>query len=210
VVIHPWAFLGVAVLLIAAPGPDTVLVTKNAILHGRRAAVATALGVNTGLVIWTVAAAAGVAAILRESSITFTVLKLVGAVYLISLGVQAFRSARVDARTNAGPRGPQRGKAGALIGFRQGVLSNLANPKIGVFFTALLPQFVSARGSAFEPFLLLGGVFVLITLVWLCGYAVVAAKASDVLARPRIQATLNRITGTVLIGLGVRLALERR
>lgn len=99
---------------------------------------------------------------------------------------------------------------GGLLGFRQGLLSNLANPKIAVFFTSLLPQFVASRASELAPFLLLGGLFVLITLVWLCGYAVIAAKASDVLARPRVKATLDRITGVVLVGLGVRLALERR
>lgn len=89
-------------------------------------------------------------------------------------------------------------------------MSDLANPKIAVFFTSLLPQFVSARQPVLEPFLFLGGLFVLITLVWLCGYALFAAKVSSVLIRPRVKATLDGITGAVLIGLGVRLAFERR
>lgn len=208
--VHLWAFLGIAVLVIITPGPDTVLVTKNAVLHGRRAALGTALGVNTGLLIWTVGAALGVAAVVRESAIAFTVLKLVGAAYLVWLGVQALRAARTHAAGDEDRGWQDRARIGGLLGFRQGLLSNLANPKIAVFFTSLLPQFVASRASELVPFLLLGGLFVLITLVWLCGYAVIAAKASDVLARPRVKATLDRITGVVLVGLGVRLALERR
>jgi len=209
--VHLWAFVGIAALVIVAPGPDTVLVTKNALMHGRRAALGTSLGVNTGLLIWTVAAALGVAAVVRESAVAFTVLKLVGAVYLVWLGVQALRAARRHAAeadpAHATRRSP---RVGALLGFRQGLLSNLANPKIAVFFTGLLPQFVSSRQPVLEPFLLLGGVFVLMTVVWLSGYALVAVRASALLGRPRVRAALDRVTGVVLVGLGVRLALERR
>ncbi len=99
---------------------------------------------------------------------------------------------------------------GVLIGFRQGLLSDLANPKIGIFFTSLLPQFISAREPVLAPFLLLGGLFVLMTLTWLCGYALLAAKISGVLTRPPVKAALDCVTGVVLVGLGVRLALEHR
>jgi RhtB (resistance to homoserine/threonine) family protein len=210
VVVHFWAFLGISVLLIVAPGPDTVLVTKNAVLHGRRAALGSALGVNTGLVIWTLGAAVGVAALIRESAIAFTVLKLVGGCYLIWLGLQALRAAQRQVSSHISRSALPRGELGALSGFRQGLLSDLANPKIGVFFTSLLPQFVSSRGPVLASFLLLGGAFVLVTVVWLCGYAVVAAKAADLLSRRRVKAALDRLTGFVLIGLGVRVALERR
>jgi threonine/homoserine/homoserine lactone efflux protein len=98
----------------------------------------------------------------------------------------------------------------ARLGFRQGLLSNLANPKIAVFFTSVLPQFVSPRHPVLLPFLLLGCLFVAITLVWLCGYTLIAARASGVLTRPRVRAALDRLTGLVLVGLGIRLALERR
>jgi RhtB (resistance to homoserine/threonine) family protein len=207
--VHLWAFVGIAALVIITPGPDTVLVTKNAVLHGRAAAVGTALGVNAGLVIWTVGAALGVAAVVRESAVAFTVLKLIGAAYLIWLGVQALRAARRHSSHEQAGAGQSRPRAGALFGFRQGILSNLGNPKIAVFFTSLLPQFLSSREPVLGPFLLLGGVFVLMTLMWLCGYAVLAAKASGVLTRPAVKAALDRLTGVVLVGLGVRLALER-
>jgi RhtB (resistance to homoserine/threonine) family protein len=208
--VHFWAFVGVATLVIITPGPDTVLVTKNAVLHGRAAALGTALGVNTGLLVWTLGAAFGVAAVVRESAVAFTVLKLVGAAYLIWLGAQALRAARRHSPHEPDGAGRLSPRVGALLGFRQGIWSNLANPKIAVFFTSLLPQFLSSREPVLGPFLLLGGVFVLITVVWLCGYAVLAAKVSSVLTRPTVKAALDRLTGVVLVGLGVRLALERR
>jgi RhtB (resistance to homoserine/threonine) family protein len=207
--VHVWAFAGIAALVIIAPGPDTVLVTKNAVVHGRRAAVGTALGVNTGLVIWTVGASLGLAAVVRASAVAFTVLKLVGAAYLVWLGVQALLAAGRHSSNTPDRRHPRRG-AGAVFGFRQGLLSNLANPKIAVFFTSLLPQFVSPRETILGPSLMLGGLFVVMTLVWLCGYAVLAAKVSVVLSRPSVKRTLDRLTGVVLIGLGVRLALQHR
>jgi threonine/homoserine/homoserine lactone efflux protein len=208
--IHLWAFLAVAAVVIIAPGPDTVLVTKNALLHGRAAALATSFGVNAGLLVWTLAAAFGVAAVVRASAVAFTVLKIAGACYLAWLGLQALRAAwRRDGHQIAPESRPRRA-LGALSGFRQGLLSDLANPKIAVFFTGLLPQFVSSRHTVLGPFLLLGGLFVTMTLIWLCAYALVAARISAVLTRPRVKAALDGITGLVLVGFGVKLALERR
>jgi RhtB (resistance to homoserine/threonine) family protein len=203
---HFLIFLGVAAVVILVPGPDTALVTKNAALHGRRAALGTAFGVCTGLSLWTVASALGVASLVRASATAYTTLKLVGAAYLIWLGVQALRAAR---RAGAGhDTGHSRPALDGRAGFRQGVLSNLANPKIGVFFTSLLPQFIGGH-AVLLPFLVYGAVFVAITLTWLTAYAVVAAKASALLQRPRVKAALDRLTGLVLIALGLRLATER-
>lgn len=206
---HFLIFLGVAAVLIVVPGPDMALVTKNAVIHGRRAALGTALGVNAGLALWTVASAFGVASLVRTSATAFTVLKLVGAAYLIWLGLQALRSAR-HRRAELESAGGERRVLDAHAGFRQGLLSNLGNPKIAAFFTSLLPQFIGSGRSVLLPFLLLGGVFVLMTLAWLSAYALVAARASAVLRRPRVKAWLDRLTGAVLIGLGVRLATAHR
>jgi threonine/homoserine/homoserine lactone efflux protein len=209
--IHLLPFLAVAAVVIIAPGPDTVLVTKNALLHGRAAALATSFGVNAGLLVWTLAAALGVAAVVRASAVAFTVLKVAGACYLAWLGLQALRAAwRRDGHQIAAAAGRPRRSLGALSGFRQGLFSDLANPKIAVFFTGLLPQFVSSRHAVLEPFLLLGGLFVAMTLTWLCAYALVAARVSAVLTRPRVKAALDGFTGLVLVGFGVKLALERR
>jgi threonine/homoserine/homoserine lactone efflux protein len=204
--VHLWAFIGVAAVVILTPGPDFALVTKNALLHGRRAALGSALGVNAGILLWTVAAAFGVTALVRASGTAFTVLKLIGAAYLIYLGVHALRAAGRALALDT-PRGA---RVGSASGFRQGLLSNVANPKIAVFFTSLLPQFVASGTRVPGPFLVLGGVFVVMNLFWMCGYAVAAARASALLRRPAVKTAMDRLSGVVLIGLGVRLATERR
>lgn len=135
-------------------------------------------------------------------------LKLVGAAYLIYLGVQALRASRRghggDIPVGAGPT-QQTSRA-----YRQGLLSNLANPKIAAFFTGFLPQFIAPGVSVTVPFLLLGAIFVAMTLGWLCVYALMASKAGGLLTRPRVRTALDRVTGVVLIGLGLRLVTERR
>jgi RhtB (resistance to homoserine/threonine) family protein len=206
---HLLVFIGVAAVVIVVPGPDTAVVTKNVLVHGRRAALGTSLGVSAGLSVWTLAAALGVASVLRASDVAFTVLKLIGALYLVWLGVQALRAA---GHTESAARFTTANQPamGALGGFRQGLLSDLANPKIGIFFTSLLPQFVDPRHSVLLPFLGLGAVFVLMTVLWLVAYCVIAARAATSLQRPRVKAAMDRITGIVLIALGLRLALEHR
>ncbi len=203
-------FLAVAVVLIIVPGPDMALVTKNALLHGRRAALLTALGINAGLMGWTIAAAFGIAAVLRSSAAAFDTLRLLGAAYLVFLGIQALVASasrhRVTPLSMSMPR--QSLVDGAAV--RQGLLSNLLNPKIAVFFTGFLPQFIAPTSSTLLQSLLLGTVFVLLGLGWLSGYAWLATRAGGVLRRPRVQAAVQRVTGVVLIGFGLRLATERR
>jgi RhtB (resistance to homoserine/threonine) family protein len=205
---HLLVFIGVAALVIVIPGPDTAVVTKNVLVHGRRAAFGTSMGVSAGLSVWTLAAAIGVASVVRASAVAFTVLKLVGSLYLVWLGLQALRAAR---HPDSGARRTANKPAmGALGGFRQGFLSDLANPKIGIFFTSLLPQFVDPGHPVLLPFLALGGVFVLMTVLWLSAYCLVAARAAATLQRPRVKAAMDRFTGVVLIALGLRLAIEHR
>jgi RhtB (resistance to homoserine/threonine) family protein len=206
---HLWVFLGISAVVIVVPGPDTAIVTKNALMHGRRAALGTALGVNAGLSVWTIACAFGVASVLEASDTAFTALKLVGAAYLIWLGVQAIRAARRGG-SHATEESVGRHSLSGRGGFRQGLVSDLANPKIGAFFTSVLPQFAGSGHSELVPFLVLGGLFVLMTVVWLCAYALVAVRASELLRRPRVNAAIDRVSGAILIGFGVRLALERR
>lgn len=207
--VNLWLFLGIAAVVIVVPGPDTAVVTKNAVLHGRRVAMGTALGVNTGLSLWVLASALGVASVVRASDVAFTGLKLIGAAYLTWLGIQALRAARRGgSHANAGQ--VDRTTLDGRGGFRQGLLSDLANPKIGAFFTSVLPQFVAPGHSVLVPSLLLGGLFVLMTVAWLCAYVLVAAKASALLRRRRLSAAIDGLSGVILIGFGIRLALERR
>jgi RhtB (resistance to homoserine/threonine) family protein len=207
---HLLVFIGVAAIVIMIPGPDTAVVTKNVLLHGRRTALATSLGVSAGLSVWTLAAAGGVASLLRASAVAFTVLKLIGALYLVWLGIQALRAAGLAAGGAEDRAVAVRPAIGARGGFRQGFLSDLANPKIGIFFTSLLPQFVDPGRPVLVPFLVLGAVFVLMTVLWLFAYTLIAARAAQTLRRPRVKAALDRFTGVVLIAIGIRLATEHR
>jgi RhtB (resistance to homoserine/threonine) family protein len=203
------AFVGVAAFILVTPGPDTALVTKNALIYGRRAGVATSFGVAAGLLVWTIASALGIAAVVHASATAYATLKLVGAAYLVWLGIQSLRSAARHATPHGdGARGDR--ALDARRGFRQGVISNLANPKIAVLFTSLLPQFIGGGGRALLPFLVLGGLFVAMTVAWLCGYALIAAKAGGLLTRPRVKTALDRVSGVVLVALGLRLATESR
>lgn len=198
------AFVGVAAVVIVTPGVDMALVARNALLHGRDAGLATAIGVNVGVAVWAIAAAVGVAAIVRASAEVFLTLKLLGAAYLIVLGIRAlFERVR--------PNGdePARLPLTTADALRQGVISNVLNPKIGLFFTALLPQFASADAGLLE-LLTLGAVFNLMGIAWLVTYALLLARGRELLRRRRIRALMDRVTGGLLIGLGIRIALERR
>ena len=197
------AFLAVSAIVIVTPGQDTALTIRNSLLGGRGSGLATALGVSAGQAMWTLATSAGLAALLVASEPAFVALKLVGAAYLVYLGAQSLLSAlRGHYRTHSGAR-----TATPAVAFRQGVLSNLGNPKMAVFFSSLLPQF---GGTSFASLLALGLVFCTLTLVWLTAYAVVVARAGDVLRRPRIRRALDAITGVALTAFGIRLATERR
>jgi threonine/homoserine/homoserine lactone efflux protein len=201
-------FLAVAAVVIVTPGVDTALVTRNALLHGRSSALASAIGVNVGIAFWTIAAAAGLAALIAASAHAFLVIKLAGAVYLVLLGLQALLSSR---RHPAGSVvTSRRAPLGVRASFRQGLVSNLLNPKIAVFFTGLLPQFVGVHGSVAPRLILLGALFNAMGVAWLVSYAVLASRGRDLLSRPRVRKTIDRLTGGVLVALGVRLALERR
>ena len=205
---HFLVYIGVVTLIALMPGPDTAVVTKNALIHGRGAALGSAIGVNVGLSVWTVATALGVASLLRASGSVFTALKLIGALYLTWIGIRAIMDSRRAARGTEPVAAPARAIDGRG-GFNQGVLSNLANPKVAIFFTSLLPQFVSGHGSALLQMLLLGAAFIAINVAWMCSYALVAVRMSDVLSRARVKAAIDRFSGVVLIGVGIRLAIER-
>jgi threonine/homoserine/homoserine lactone efflux protein len=194
------AFLGVSALVIVTPGQDTALTIRNTLLGGRTAGVCTAIGVSAGQATWTLCTALGVGALLVASEPAFLALKLLGAAYLIYLGAQALLH---RGKTFALEPSNRVASTGAL---RQGVLSNLGNPKMLAFFTSLLPQFA----NSFAGLLTLGLVFCTMTLVWLTAYALVVTRTGALLRRERVRRTIETATGTVLIALGVRLATERR
>jgi threonine/homoserine/homoserine lactone efflux protein len=194
-------FLALAAVVICTPGQDTALTIRNALRGGRRSGVATAAGVALGQICWTVAAAAGVVAVLRASQPAFTALRLAGAAYLVYLGLQSLVAAlrRREHRLSS-----VRATSGGSL--RQGLVSNLANPKMVVFFTSLLPQF----GDSFTALLGFGLLFSLLTGLWLTAYGITVARARRVLERDRVRRTFDAATGTVLVALGLRVAATQR
>jgi threonine/homoserine/homoserine lactone efflux protein len=203
------AFLIVASVVIVTPGPDTALTIRNTLLGGRRSGVFTGVGVAAGQATWTVATSAGIAALLVASEPVVRAVKYAGVAYLAFLGLQALRAAASDGGERAGAVPAEAAPAlSPLVALRQGLISNLTNPKMIAFFPALLPQFAPHGQGAFAVLLILGLLFSTMTLVWLSAYAFAVAKAGDFIRRRLVRRTLEALTGVVLIGLGLRLATE--
>ena len=205
--------IGLMVLLTVAPGPDLALVTSTALLRGRAAAVRTSLGISSGTIIWATLSGFGVAALLAASSEAYAVVRLAGAAYLIYLGARALieairregpgRPPKIDlAPVDAAPTRPP-GRP-----FRQGLLTNLLNPKVGLFYTTLVPQIVDSGDPIALVSIAVGVAHATIGLAWLSLLAVLVDRAGDVLRRPRIQRALAGATGTILVAFGLRVAVD--
>jgi threonine/homoserine/homoserine lactone efflux protein len=201
-------FLTASLALIATPGPDLIYVVTRGVAQGRRAALVSACGVCSGLVVHTSFAAIGLSALLARSAVAFSVVKYAGAAYLIYLGIKALLS-----RESLVATGEAAPAASRLRGvFWQGVASNVLNPKVALFFLAFLAQFVGAgAGNAAVQMLVLGSIFALLGLVFLSFVAFFSGALGDWIGgRPNVAVALRWLTGSVLIGLGLRLALPER
>lgn len=197
----------VACLILAiAPGPDNIFVLTQSALQGRKAGILVVLGLCTGLLFHTTAVALGVAVIFKTSEIAFTVLKVAGALYLIYLAWGAYRSGATAIE----------GKSGSILQsgqlYRRGIFMNITNPKVSIFFLAFLPQFANpARGSITIQMLILGAVFILSAILVFGAIALAAGSLGEWLSRSqRIQRWINRLAGTVFIGLAIKLLLTER
>jgi threonine/homoserine/homoserine lactone efflux protein len=207
------AFVGLAVVTIVTPGPDTALTVRNTIAGGRGAGLGTAVGVVSGLAIWSLAAAAGVAALIVASEPAFLALKYAGAAYLVFLGLQTLLGALRPDRAHRSPtRGsrPVRERLRPRAALRQGIINDLANPKIAVFFTSLMPQFAPTSGPAFPVLLGFGLLFCAMTFAWLALYVTAIDRLGALLARTGVRRAIDAVMGTVLVALGARIAVERR
>jgi threonine/homoserine/homoserine lactone efflux protein len=203
------AFLGVSAIVIMTPGPDTAVTVRNTLLGGRLAGILTALGITAGQSIWALATSFGIVALLVASEVLFQAVKYAGAAYLIYLGAHSLIAAwRGSGGSSAAVRKgvPRLGPGKAFV---QGLMSDLGNPKMAVFFASLLPQFATPGQGLFAELMTLGLVFSLMTFLWLAAYAFVIAKAGEVLRRPSIRRWIEGVTGTLLIALGLRIAVER-
>jgi len=202
-----WLFVASGILLNLAPGQDTLYILGSSIAQGRRIGMASALGISAGCVVHTLAAALGLSAILATSATAFTVVKLAGAAYLIYLGiralitpVQAFGPLRHEASTSA------------MLAFRRGVVTNVLNPKVALFFLALLPQFIDPDSPAkVAAFIALGLTFVATGTAWCLVLAIAAARVRGFFAgNPRAFTRLSRASGALFVFLGIRLAASER
>lgn len=199
------AFIPVAIALIVSPGPDSIYTLTRSISDGRTAGVTAALGSSMGSIVHTTAAVLGLSAILQTSALAFTVVKFVGAAYLVYLGVQMFRSSEEFEIT------PDSTSYTPRESFRSALLINVLNPKVAVFFLAFLPQFVRLESSFTLQIFALGVLFASLGFIYQAMLAVFSARARRVITeRELVRDALRVASGSVLIGFGVKLALERR
>ncbi|WP_329788053.1 LysE family translocator [Lentzea sp. DG1S-22] len=193
------AFVAASFLIALSPGPGTAMVLRQSV-HGRKAALATVFGMEVGVACWAVAAALGVSVLLTASEIAYHGLRIAGAVFLVYLGVKALIS-----RSLPGAAPPPASRA-----FRSGLVVNLANPKLGVFAISFLPQFVPAGEAGQGVLLPLAAGWVLIDTVWYLLIVAVLHTVRGWLGRPRVRPALEKLSGCVLLALGVRLVLDPR
>ena len=209
-----WAFVLVAALLAVTPGADTLLVVRNVLTRGRPAGLATIAGIAAGCLVHATLSAVGVALVLVRSAEAFAVLKWCGAIYLFALGAQSLgRWLRLDAQApgSAGEGPADRPRAARrLRSWLEGLLTNVLNPKVGIFYLAFLPQFIAPGDPALARSLLLAGLHIGIGVAWLTAVAFGVGRIRPLVENRLWRARLDGVSGAVLIGLGVRLAAERR
>jgi threonine/homoserine/homoserine lactone efflux protein len=205
-------FLGTCLLLTMVPGPGAAVILRQAMRDGRRSALMTMLGQETALVLWGLAAAAGLSAVIAASEVAFTVMRVVGAVVLVVLGVQALRTARRGGSTfeqpatvaaTTGPTGPTGWQS-----YRTGLVANVTNPKIAVFSLSFLPQFVPSGFPVSATLPILAVLWGVVDTTWYTGVIWCVGRAKELFGRSSLRHRLTQLSGVVLIGLGLRLALD--
>jgi RhtB (resistance to homoserine/threonine) family protein len=205
------AFAVIAAALTVAPGADTMLVVRNVLRGGRRDGVITTFGICLGLFVHATLSAVGVSVILMRSATAFHLLKLAGACYLVWLGVQSLSGAmRGEVPAAGAERGGPATAVSARRCFVEGVLSNVLNPKVAVFYLAFLPQFIGPTDAVLRKSLLLAGIHYVEGIVWLATVSVVVDRTRRFFMESDVRRWLDGVCGALLVGLGVRLALERR
>lgn len=210
----PYYFLGASILLILAPGPDMTLVARNTITRGRAEGLQTVGGLLIGLSVHVTAAVAGLSAILIGSHMAFTIVKVLGAIYLVVLGARTLLAARATASAPADADGIFDGHRSRFVTATaspalQGALSAALNPKLAVFFLTFLPQFVDPNHMPQASMLAHGLTFALMAAAWLVVWVLLLDRVGRIMRRPSVRAWMERATGAVLVGMGVRLALAR-
>jgi RhtB (resistance to homoserine/threonine) family protein len=195
-------FLVLSLFVVISPGIDTALITKTTIAAGRKTGFHMALGISVGSLVHTFAAAFGLSAILMQSALAFEIVKYVGAVYLFYLGISSFL-----AKNNKQPSHPSIEKGSS---FQQGLLSNILNPKVAMFFLTFLPQFVTPGANTTQQLITMGVIYTFLSITWFVIYVYFINHMREWLLAPNVQKWMEKATGLVLIGFGLKLALEKR
>jgi threonine/homoserine/homoserine lactone efflux protein len=199
---------GIILLAAISPGPDFVIILRSVLAGGRRAGMACAAGIASGVLAWAVVTSIGVAGLLAASSVAFTVVKLVGAAYLVLIGVQALLAARRDGYEQSQEPDPEQARRSASAAYRQGLLTNMFNPKVAVFFLALWPQFLPPDATPFDT-AVLTAVAVGTSLVWFLVLANVVTALRRFITAAKVRRTIDAVMGTLLVGIGVRIAVSQ-
>ncbi|WP_067693196.1 LysE family translocator [Nocardia jejuensis] len=201
------SFTLAAVVLVLLPGPDTLVVVRSLVRGGRTAGIRTSAGVLCGLMVWVIAAALGLSALLQASEIGYELLQIVGACYLIWIGVQSLRTLRRPPASDAAPT-VATSPLDRLGSFGAGLLTDVLNPKIGILFVTFLPGFVPDNYPVMWTTIGLGLVYVLLTALYCAALVAASGTISNWMRAPRIRRRLEALTGSVLIAFGLRLAIE--
>ncbi|MGG0717262.1 LysE family translocator [Robertmurraya massiliosenegalensis] len=198
-----FTFLLLSLFVVMSPGIDTALITKRTISDGRKDGYRIALGITTGSLVHTLAAAFGLSAILMQSAIAFEIVKYVGAIYLIYLGATSF--IKKDKETKSGLE-----KNTKKSPFTQGLLSNVLNPKVAMFFITFLPQFVNGSNNVTTQLIMMGVIYTVLSITWFFVYVFFINYLREWLMSAKVQRMMDKTTGIILIGFGLKLALEKK
>jgi threonine/homoserine/homoserine lactone efflux protein len=205
------SFAAAASLLVVAPGPDTLLVLRNSLGAGRRRGLVTIGGIVSGLIVWATIASIGLAALLRASEVGYTIVRVAGATYLIAFGIRLVVARRDnDEKKPVAPLPTPRSAKSTLAAYLSGLATNLLNPKVGIFFISFLPVFIPKGASVGWTSALFAAIFIIEGTAWLLAIVFFASRLGEAIRRPRIRRRLERLSGVVMIGFGIRLATEAR
>lgn len=199
------AFTAVAAALAVTPGADTMLVIKNSLRNGQQAGWATTFGILGGTLFHALISALGISVIIAQSESLFQLIKIVGAVYLVWLGLQTFRSGRHQSEISNDYQ-----QLALRNSFNEGLITNLLNPKVAIFYIAFLPQFISPGDPVLAKSILLACIHNILSLLWLGGLAIAIGSGRNFIQQQPVRQWLSRLSGSILIALGLRLALESR
>lgn len=200
-------FIVLSLFVVMSPGIDTALLTKRTILAGKSEGFKMALGITAGALVHTFAAAFGLSAVLMQSAVAFEIVKYIGAAYLIYLGVTSFISKGKNKEQVLENQNEMHAKGSAI---KQGFFSNVLNPKVAIFFLTFLPQFVNTQSHAAKQLILMGIIYTILSIVWFIVFVIFINYLRKWLMTTSVQSMMEKATGIVLIGFGLKLALERQ